>query len=256
MKNIVTIIFLAFLGIFFTTCKKASSGMGDASNSSGAGGSTAMMTISGNYLYIVNSFTLQTYDISNPATAVLLSEQNVGWNIETIFPYRDKLFIGSQTGMYVFDNSNPKYPKLQGQAQHFRACDPVVADDDFAYVTLRNNNQRCGGTQNVLNIYDIKGVNVLNPRLVSSLNMPQPNGLGFKDNILYVCMGEAGLNVVDISDRTKPQVIKTISGEEPFVDVIPFDDLLITYIQGGLVLYDISNPANPLKLSKIAEPTL
>ncbi len=221
------------------------------SGNNGQGGSTARMTLWNNYLYIVNNSELQTYDVTNPSQAVLLNSQNVGWNIETIFPYRDKLFIGSQTGMFVFDNSNPKSPKLQGQAQHLRACDPVVADDDHAYVTLRSNSNGCGGTLNQLNIYNISGVKIMSPQLVSTLNMPEPNGLGSRGNILYICMGAAGLNVVDITDKTKPKVIKTINDDEIYIDVIPYNDVLIAYVQGGIVLFDISNPVEPVKQSTI-----
>jgi len=217
----------------------------------GAGGSIARMTISGNYLYIVSSTSLYTYDITNPQTTILLSEQPIGWgDIETIFPYRDKLFIGSQAGMYVFDNSDPKKPKLQGRAQHLRACDPVVADDDFAYVTLRNNNIGCGGTVNQLQVYDISGTNVLTPKVTGTLDMPEPYGLGNKGNTLYVCMGNKGLNIVNITNKTKPVSLKVLTGEN-FIDVIPYNDLLITYVQGGIVLYDISSPTDPKKLSTI-----
>lgn len=148
-KLLYAIIILGFTAL--AGCKKEAA---SNSNSIGAGGSTARMTLWGNYLYIVNNAELQTYDVTNASQAVLLNTQNVGWNIETIFPYRDKLFIGSQTGMFVYDISNPKSPKIQGQAQHWRACDPVIADDDYAYVTLRSTSNGCGGTLNQLNIYD------------------------------------------------------------------------------------------------------
>lgn len=255
MKHLKLIVITTFVILAYNSCAKGD-GANIGNQQSGAGGSTAMMTLSGNYLYIVDGASLQTYDISQPGNTVLLNKQNVGWNIETIFPYRDKLFIGSQTGMFVYDNSNPKNPKLQGQAQHFRACDPVVADDSYAFVTLRSNNITCGGTTNQLNIYDIQGVNILTPKLVGFLQMRQPHGLGYKENTLYVCMGTAGLNVIDISDKTKPGVIKTISTDEDFIDVIPYGDLLITYIKGGIILYDISNATNPKKLSSIISPVL
>lgn len=238
---------LSFL-LLSLSCSKGDAGL---SNNS-AGGSTARMTIVGNYLYIVSNYALNTYDISSPQSTVLLSEVPIGWgDIETIFPYRDKLFIGSQSGMYVFDNSDPKKPKLQGAAQHFRACDPVVADDDYAYVTLRNTNISCGGTTvNRLEIYDIRGNNVLSPKITGTLDMPEPYGLGYSGNTLYVCMGDKGLNVVNVTDKSKPVSIKIITGEN-FVDVIPYNNLLIAYVVGGIVLYDISNPVNPLKLSTI-----
>ncbi|MFT3901845.1 MAG: hypothetical protein QM727_01635 [Niabella sp.] len=219
--------------------------------SDGAGGSTARMTIAGNYLYVVTQYKLQVYDISDPEKTVLLNGQSVGWNVETIFPYRDKLFIGSQTGMFVYDISNPKDPKLQGQVQHIRACDPVVAEDDYAYVTLRNNNVTCGGTQNELNIYDIIGTNVLTPKLIGNLGLPEPHGLGYKGNILYVCCGRNGLYIVDIEDKNNPREVKRIDTGEDFVDVIPYGDLLIAYIQGGIILYDITDSRSPQKLSAI-----
>lgn len=244
-KHFVVALILALL----VACSKGDSGSSDPL--AGAGGSIARMTISGNYLYIVSSTSLFTYDISNPQTAALLSEQPIGWrNIETIFPYKDKLFIGSQQGMYVFDNSDPKKPKLQGQAQHFRACDPVVADDEYAYVTLRNNNVTCGGTLNQLQIYDIRGTNVLTPQINATLDMPEPHGLGYHNNTLYVCMGNNGLNVVDVTNRNKPVSVKIITGEN-FVDVIPYNNLLIAYVTGGIALYDISTATNAQKLSTI-----
>lgn len=247
-KSLYFLILCVFGAAIFVSCNKGDSA---SSNPVGAGGSTARMTLVGNYLYVVNNAELQTYDVTNPSQALLLSSQNVGWNIETIFPYRDKLFIGSQTGMFVFDNSNPKKPVLQGQAQHFRACDPVVADDDYAYVTLRSTNNGCGGTLNQLNIYNIAGVKVMTPSLVSTLVMPEPHGVGNKGNTLYVCMGEVGLNVIDVADKTKPKVIKTIDDDENYIDVIPYEDVLIAYVQGGIVLFDISNPVNPVKVSTI-----
>lgn len=240
--------------IFLLSCSKDTNAPG-TSNPVGAGGSTARITISGDHLYIVTNSELFTYDISSPETTVLLNKQKMNnRDIETIFPFRDKLFIGSQTGMYVYDLSNPKKPELLGAANHLRACDPVVADNDYAYVTLRSNNAGCGGSLNQLNVYDVQGANIMNPKLLSQLQMPEPHGLGYKGNVLYVCMGAAGMNVIDITDKAKPKEIKriTLKGVAPeFIDVIPYNDLLIAYIKGGIILYDISDPANPKELSQI-----
>lgn len=246
MKKIFTYITLITLSICFATCSKK-----EGLSTSGTGGSTARMTIAGNYLYIVSASKLYTYDITDAANTVLLNDQNISWgDIETIFPYRDKLFIGAQGSMHVFDISNPKKPQPQGRAQHLRSCDPVVADASYAYVTLRNTNANCGGSINQLQIYDIQGTNVTAPKIVSTLDMPEPNGLGYKNNILYICMGKQGLNLVNISDKAKPTSVKIITGET-FIDVIPYDDILIAYVEGGIVLYNIADAANPQKLSSI-----
>jgi hypothetical protein len=40
--------------------------------------------------------------------------------------------------MFIYDNSNPQAPVQLGVFQHARACDPVFASGDRAYVTLRD----------------------------------------------------------------------------------------------------------------------
>lgn len=244
--HLILIIIIAFS---FAMCNKGE--VGNNAPNTGAGGSTAMITIHNDYMYIVTQQTLQTWDISIPAKTVLLNEQYIGWDVETIFPYRDKLFIGSQSAMYVFDISNPKQPKQQGTVSHIRSCDPVIADEDYAFVTLRNNNTRCGGTSNVLNIYDIQGTNIMSPKLVSSLSLMPPYGLGKKNNVIYVCLGDRGLAIVDVSNKAKPIVIKTLLDDHIYMDVIPYGDLLIAYIEGGIVIYNISISASPKLLSTI-----
>lgn len=250
MKNIYLYFFATIL--FFTACEKAAD---HNPTGGGKGGSTARMTIAGDNLYLVSNRDLYTYDISTPETMVLLNKIEIAWDgVETIFPFRDKLFIGSQTGMFVYDISNPKKPSLLGAASHFRSCDPVVADDNYAFVTLRSNNAGCGGTLNQLNVYDIQGNNILSPKLLKEMSMPEPHGLGFKDNALYICMGTAGINVLDITDKKNPKSVKIIRSENSaveFIDVIPYDNLLITYVKGGIILYDISKPLAPEKLSEI-----
>lgn len=252
MKNIYFYITVLLI-TFFISCEKQA----DSSNPppTGQGGSTARMTIAADNLYLVSNSELYTYDISEPETMVLLNKIMLSNpDVETIFPFRDKLFIGSQTGMFVFDISNPKKPSLLGTAMHFRSCDPVVANNDYAFVTLRSNNRGCGGTLNQLNIYDIQGNNIMTPKLLSEMNMPEPHGLGLKENALYVCMGTAGMNVLDVTDKKNPKSVKRMTTQglaSEFIDVIPYNDILITYVKGGIILYDISSPFNPVKLSEI-----
>ena len=97
MKTTIITIFIS-LSIIITGCTKE--GMAGA-ESTGVGGSTARFTIVGNYLYVVDNTSLKVFDIANPAVApVMKSKTELGINIETIFPYQDKLFIGSSFSMY------------------------------------------------------------------------------------------------------------------------------------------------------------
>jgi hypothetical protein len=110
----------------------------------GIGGSMARFAIVNEYLYAVNNSSLNVIDVANSNDPVKTSTIPFGWNIETIYPFKQKLFVGSSSGMFIFDINNPSSPLLQGQFNHARACDPVVADDDYAYVTLRSGNECTG----------------------------------------------------------------------------------------------------------------
>lgn len=213
----------------------------------GAGGSLARYTLAGNYLYLVDDSKLDVYDCSDLAHPVFRSSHYIGFGIETIYPYKDKLYIGAATGMYVYGLDDPANPKLEGSVTHVRACDPVVANDTVAYVTLRSFGTNCGGTQNVLNVYDIRHTN---PKLVKTVVMAAPAGLGIYRNALYVCEGDKGMSVFDISEGFDPVLVKTIKGKI-YQDVIPYNGVLISHIDEGICFFDISSPLQPVETGTV-----
>ncbi len=244
IKNLllVTIVILSI------RCSKESTVGGAAAT--GAGGSTARFTIVGNYLYAVDNKKLKSFDISNTSTSpVLRATTDIGLNIETIFPYQDKLFIGSSTTMYIFSLTNPDKPVQIGKAEYIirMSCDPVVAIDSTAYATL-NGSSRCGGSTSALVVYDIKNPN--SPQFKTQLSLSGPYGLGVRDSALYVCEGVGGLNVYNIRNTYSPQYVRRITGET-FFDVIPYGNILICQVSNGISLYDISNRHQPVLLSRI-----
>ena len=48
--------------------------------------------------------------------------------------------------MQIYDNSQPEIPLTSSSFFHATSCDPVVANDSMAYVTLRTGNT-CQGAQ-------------------------------------------------------------------------------------------------------------
>jgi len=242
------IIILLLLAVIVNSCNKESATGGPSS--AGAGGSTARFTIAGNYLYVVDNTSLKAFDISNQAVApVLKSTTDVGVNIETIFPYQDKLFIGSSFSMHVFSLTNPEKPARLAQADYMvrMSCDPVVAKDSTAYATL-NSTGPCGGNGSQLVVYNIK--DITKPLLQRVIPLSGPHGLGISDSALYVCDGAAGLQVFNIRNTYSPQLVRTISGET-FFDVIPYGNILICQVSNGIALYDIAVRHQPVFLSRI-----
>ena len=99
----------------------------------GISGSMARFTIARDHLYTVGQANLSAFDISNAEAPVLNNVQNIGWNIETIYPLKDKLFIGSQIGMQIFSIDNPDAPQWISSFAHACFNDPVVANDTHAF---------------------------------------------------------------------------------------------------------------------------
>jgi len=232
------------------SCTKETAGNGAAST--GAGGSTARFTIAGNYLYVVDNVSLKAFDISSNSTPVYKSKTEIGINIETIFPYQDKLFIGSSSTMYIYSLSDPSRPTQLGKAEYTirMSCDPVVARDSVAYATLRSTG-RCGGSQSTLVVYNIK--NISSPILMNTVFLTTPYGLGIKNNSLYVCDGQNGIRIFNITNAYDPVRVSEIrASNTTFYDVIPYANILIAQVNDGFILYDIgTNPMQPAFLSRI-----
>ena len=245
MKRIIIIFFTILL---FGSCEKAAE---SASNNvtTSKGGSMARFLITANALYVVDNNSLKIFDISRPGEfafkQTIYLQSGV---IETIFKFNNNLFIGSQTGMYIFSLADPLNPKAEGQALHMRSCDPVVANSKYAFVTLRSG-APCGTATDGLYIYDI--VDIKTPVLKTQFNLASPYGLALNDNILYVNQGANGMAVIDVTDPLKPTTLKTVK-DYVYIDSILDGPVLISYITDGVALYDISDPKNPVLLKKVS----
>lgn len=217
--------------------------------STGTGGSLARFTIAKEHLYVVDGNTLHVFGLQHPGKPSELGSLmlSFGGEVETIYPWEDQLFIGTMSAMHIISIADPAHPKHQGTAVHVTACDPVVANDRHAYVTIRTGNN-CGGNSNTLQVFDV--TDPTSPVLKYTIQLSNPRGLGLSGNHLYVCDSEAGLVVFDVSTPQNPEILKTITGHN-FSDCIPIGNLLITMVANGMVLYDISNPAEPVFLSEI-----
>ena len=231
-------------------CDKMAADSAAYNPSSGTGGSMARFTIVGNYLYTVDKTDLKDFDIADPSSPVFKQTVPVGFAIETIYPFADKLFIGSTSMVHIFSIANPAQPQKLSEAISptvLRRCDPVVAKQNVAYATLRTNGA-CGGSNSILAVYDITDIKA--PVQRNAIPVSEPYGLGYSGNMLYVCDKVSGLMVYDISKPYEPAFIKNVDDGD-YIDVIPFGDLLVCWVTNGMLLYNISEPANPQLLTQI-----
>jgi hypothetical protein len=203
----------------------------------GVGGSYAKFQINENALYTTDTYQLNVFNITEPDEtfydkSVAMYFWLGGGQFETLFKQKDFLFVGATNGMYVVDATDEFNPFFVSGFSHATACDPVVVSGNTAYITVRGGNS-CGAIQDQVNVIDITDVS--NPTLVSTTLLGQPYGLGFRNDVLYVCCGNNGLKVFD---ATNPAVLDLENTYDVNVkDVIPLSTHLIAVGNNTITQY-------------------
>lgn len=220
-----------------------------ASQSYGTGGSMARFTLMDGHLYAVDETTLRVFDVKTPNEPKFVKPIDLGWGIETIFPFQKKLFIGSNRGMHIYDASTPHSPTRMAVYEHAVACDPVVVNEEHAFVTLRSGNF-CVNNINQLQVIDIK--DPYKPTLKKAYPMLNPHGLGLAGDFLYIAEGRHGLKSFNVKnvmaiDQNQLEFLEKMKS----VDLIPGPKSLIVIGPDGVCQFDYSTPSKLRKLSCI-----
>ncbi|MEM8585369.1 MAG: hypothetical protein AAGF87_13915 [Bacteroidota bacterium] len=245
-------IFILFSLLMVFSCGDEDAAPGDTSGS-GVGGSLARFTVVGDFLYTLETRKLSWFSLANNEIRFLGEEELFGAQ-ETIFPLGNKLFLGADAGMSIFQIDEEGTPVFQSSISHLRACDPVVANEQYAYVTLRQT--ECGvfgaaGLVDVLNIYDVNDIE--NPNIIASYSMSQPRGLGLAGQYLFVCEGSEGLRSLDVSDPLNVEFL-AFKQDIHANDVIVLEDGLLVIGPDNITQLDYSDPANLTEISSITIP--
>lgn len=224
--------------------KENSEGSYSDIGTSGKAGSLARFAIVGENLYTVTKNDIKIFDITTATNPIYKKDQNIGFGIETIFPLGNTLFIGTETGMYIYDISNPLTPKITSQYEHILSCDPVVANENYAYITLSTGETRCarGLTQlEVINIKDKK-----KPVIAKVYPMTNPKGLALNGTDLFVC--DDKVKWFDATDNVNLVLKANIDVKAN--DAIAIGKTLMLIGENGLSQYDYSGQT-PVFLSHI-----
>jgi len=219
----------------------------NSSQSAGVNGSMSRFSLYDDYLYAVINNQMCIFDLTTGQTPVKINDNFWVGNVETIFSYKDKMFLGMPTGMAIYSVENPEKPTYCSTVWHVLGCDPVVVDNDLAYVTVRSGNF-CGQNVDQLFIVDVK--DVYQPKPIVTYTMTNPKGLGIDNNALFLC--DDGLKVFKLDN---PQTLIAnqlahVKGMDGY-DVIPFGNVLMMIADNGLYQYDYSDINNIKQLSVI-----
>ena len=217
------------------------------SNSTGINGSMSRFSIYNDHLYSVINNYLNVFDLTGNKPVKAGADFYIGRNVETIFSYKDNMFMGTPTGMLIYSVKDPLKPVFQSSLSHVYGCDPVVVENDLAYVTVHSGNL-CGQSSNELFIVDVS--NIKSPKQLVSYTMTNPKGLGIDNGKLFLC--DDGLKIYKVTD---PQTIMSnqlahYSGMNGY-DVIPQNNILMMIASDGLYQYNYSDLNNIRQISKI-----
>ena len=148
--------------------------------------------------------------------------------------------------MIIYSVTDPAKPVYMSSISHVFGCDPVVVENDLAYVTIHSGTA-CGQNSNELLIIDVKDVK--KPKQLASFTMTNPKGLGIDSGMLFLC--DDGLKIFTI---TKPEEmylksLKNIKGMDGY-DLIAYNNTLMMIAKDGFYQYNYSDINNIKFLSK------
>ena len=251
MKNNIYILSL-FLSLFLFGCQGDQFTENVSSvNPNGKGGSLARFTVVGDRLYTIDNDQMRIFNIDESTDPTFEQTVDLINGVETVFPYNNYLYLGTQTGMLIYDISNPSAPAYVSMYEHVQACDPVVVQGNYAYVTIRSGTT-CRNTVQIdqLEVIDIS--NPTSPFAVNQYQLENPYGLGIDNDLLFVCDGNAGLKVFDITFT--PQEIQLLHQFEDINarDVIPYNGLLMLIAEEGFYQYEYK-PSGEMELLSLIE---
>ncbi|MBA7516736.1 hypothetical protein ES705_08784 [subsurface metagenome] len=237
------------------------------------------MYVSGDYLFIADTNTLQIFDISDPnspsySTSIVTPGAAVDVFVEGNYAY----IADYDGGLYIVDISDPTSPSKAGNYTTSGVASEVFISGNYAYLA-------CNDTG--LQVIDIS--DPTNPSFASSYNTPgSAIGVWVEGNYAYIADGSSGLQVIDItdptspvsagffdtdgiaqgvcvmshyafiadgnngllilaiSDQTTPKLVGTFDTERAYEIWVSGDYAYIADGSGGISIVDISDPTNPV----------
>ena len=219
-------------------------------------GSYANMLVVDNFMYVINNQRLKTFSLEDSSNPELLSDYQVGFEIESLLHYKGNLFIGSALAMYIYEIDEKGIPNRTSVTEYqlfgddFCATDPIAANDNNAFASLATSALgNCARVDvNEIQVFDIQDLS--NPQVIASASMDSPRGIALDGNYLFVTEAELGLKVLDVSNPSNPVQMYHFDGFKAF-DVIANDGLLVVVGPDKIYEYDYSNIENMTYLSEL-----
>ncbi|MBX3055285.1 MAG: hypothetical protein KF770_02335 [Anaerolineae bacterium] len=195
------------------------------------GGAVTAVAVQDNLAYLGIGSRLAVADVSDPTQPQVISWSGILPDIVEQIILRDGLAYVAlgESGLWVFDISNPTTLTLLGQVQTTTPARQFLLQDDLAYVIDSSSPREPG---QILSVVDV--VDPMKPLEISTFSLPsRATKLVMVDDYLYISIYpyhadyEDTLWVVDVSDADSLQLVTAVP-ELAGSDMISFD--------GGLML--------------------
>ena len=233
------------IGVAVKDSEDMSTEDGGSGQVSTAGSMTRFLPID-QFLYTISFNELVLFELTSSHQPLRWGKLDTETWAETLFRLNDILYVGSTNGMLMYDITDAGNPSYINRIEHFRSCDPVVADEAYAYVTLR------GGTNCWTDLNELQIIDIQDPQNLSVVGrhiLYNPHGLAVIGDHLIVCDGTAGVKVVDIADRTAPSILGTYPIDFAYDVIVSYPTALVVGEQ-VMYQYDISNLPELVKISE------
>ena len=233
------------IGVAVKDSEEMSTEDGGSGQVSTAGSMTRFLPID-QFLYTISFNELVLFELTSSHQPLRWGKLDTETWAETLFRLNDILYVGSTNGMLMYDVTDAGNPTYINRIEHFRSCDPVVADEAYAYVTLR------GGTNCWTDLNELQIIDIQDPQNLSVVGrhiLYNPHGLAVIGDHLIVCDGTAGVKVVDIADRMAPTILGTYPIDFAYDVIVSYPTALVVGEQ-VMYQYDISSLPELVKISE------
>jgi len=232
-----------FVAVIFS-CSDMESNSNDLNSNAGQGGSMTRFAIQGNVMYVLGHSSIQIYDIAGTEFNHI-KDVAVTNGMETIFADGDHLYLGANDGMYIYSIAEATNPEFVFRYAHIVSCDPVVVQDNRAYITMRGGT-RCNMGSNALEVLDIS--DPMNPVFLQNEPMNSPYGLAVSNDALFVCDGESGVRIFEVNDAFPyVKAVDTLDTFHGYDVIIKSNTAIITGLD-GIFQYTFGSGGSNLKL--------
>ncbi len=198
----------------------------------------------GNKLWLIN--------VQDPTKPTLVSTTTVGVGVtcEGLATSGTYAYVAAGSGGFkVYNIANPASPAIVASIENLEYCESVVISGPYAYIAANTTSTYEGKSF----IYDISTPSspVYKSTILGYGGYHQY--MNVRSGYAYICDYNTGLQVINVSDPTKPvNVVAIPSGYRTASIIFDGNYGYVAVGDSGLQVYNLTNPAAPTLAGKIA----